>query len=266
MSVSKPVASVETQSQRDARVEALWARLDPERAGELDIKGLRKGLRSIDHRERPPPARRPPTGLPADARRAALRNADGLLRQIMADVDTNRDGKIQFDGMWRRPRPLRAPWLTGPEFRAFVEQAERQLLILFRAIDRDGDGRLGRAELQTAFGSAGLTVSKRRLDDFIGDMDKNHDGYIGFQEWRCVPPFLPLRTLRPVGRAVARAARPDSRPPALARRGGPHDPADGMPRPADPCLAPVTFCSLCRPASRARSCAPCCPTTSRSST
>lgn len=57
MSVSKLVKEVEhgfeeSQNQRDARVEELWANLEPDRTGVLDLKGLQKGLRRIDHRER----------------------------------------------------------------------------------------------------------------------------------------------------------------------------------------------------------------------
>lgn len=40
----------ESQNQRDKRVEELWRKLDPQEQGELDFKGLQKGLRRIDHR------------------------------------------------------------------------------------------------------------------------------------------------------------------------------------------------------------------------
>jgi solute carrier family 25 phosphate transporter 23/24/25/41 len=40
----------ESQNARDARVEQLWQRLDPQKKGELDLNGLKKGLRRIDHR------------------------------------------------------------------------------------------------------------------------------------------------------------------------------------------------------------------------
>ncbi len=40
----------ESQNQRDARVEALWKKLDPQGKGELDLKGLQRGLKRIDHR------------------------------------------------------------------------------------------------------------------------------------------------------------------------------------------------------------------------
>ncbi|PHH83938.1 hypothetical protein CDD83_2759 [Cordyceps sp. RAO-2017] len=151
MNVSKLVADVErglgeSQNQRDSRVEDLWAQLDPGRAGELDLKGLQRGFRRIDH---------------------PMKHADELLKQIMEEVDTNHDGKIQFE-----------------EFRTFVEQAERQLFFLFKAIDKDGNGKLDIRELQSAFRAAGLTVSNRRLSEFFNDMDKNHDGFVSFDEWR----------------------------------------------------------------------------------
>lgn len=41
----------ESQNQRDNRVEDLWKKLDPHGTGELDLKGLQKGLRRIDHRQ-----------------------------------------------------------------------------------------------------------------------------------------------------------------------------------------------------------------------
>lgn len=42
---------LESQNSRDARVEGLWKRLDTLNKGELDLNGLRRGLRKIDHRQ-----------------------------------------------------------------------------------------------------------------------------------------------------------------------------------------------------------------------
>lgn len=67
----------ESQNQRDKRVEGLWKQLDPQGTGELDIKGLQRGLQKIDH---------------------PLQNADDMLRQMVRSLDTNRDGKIQYEG------------------------------------------------------------------------------------------------------------------------------------------------------------------------
>jgi solute carrier family 25 (mitochondrial phosphate transporter), member 23/24/25/41 len=71
-----------------------------------------------------------------------------------------------------------------PEFRVFVEQAERQLLYLFRSIDKDQSGGLDMEELQEAFRRAGLKVPMRRLSTFFDDIDRNNDGSISFEEWR----------------------------------------------------------------------------------
>lgn len=145
----------------------------------------------------------------------ALKNADALLKKIMTEVDTNRDGKIQYEGtlralqLWWRmvrafgrctcactaehashalPDLLRTATDGIPpafaEFRVFVRKAEGQLFDLFQSIDRDGNGKLDKAELQTAFKAAGLTVSNRRLHNFFSDMDQNNDGYVTFDEWR----------------------------------------------------------------------------------
>ena len=72
----------ESQNQRDKRVEGLWRKLDPQGKGELDIKGLQTGLRRIDH---------------------PLQNADDMLREMIKVVDTNRDGKIQYEGRVQVP-------------------------------------------------------------------------------------------------------------------------------------------------------------------
>ncbi|KAJ0297173.1 hypothetical protein COL516b_010912 [Colletotrichum fioriniae] len=136
----------ESQNQRDKRVEDLWRQLDPQGTGHLDFKGLQKGLKKIDH---------------------PMKNAEDMLRRIMTVVDTNDDGVIQYE-----------------EFRYFVEQTERQLMLLFQSIDKDHDGRLDKTELQEAFRRAGLVVPMRKLSSFFGDIDMNNDGYISFEEWR----------------------------------------------------------------------------------
>ncbi len=56
MKVSDAVAEVkvemtQSQNERDRRVEDLWRKLDPAGHGELDFKGLQKGLKRIDHRK-----------------------------------------------------------------------------------------------------------------------------------------------------------------------------------------------------------------------
>ncbi|KAI0900340.1 mitochondrial carrier [Annulohypoxylon nitens] len=143
----------ESQNQRDARVEELWKRLDYQHKGELDWKGLQKGLRRIDH---------------------PMKNADDMLKTIIKVVDSNGDGKIQYE-----------------EFRVFVEAAERQLYVLFKSIDRDQNGKIDKEEFHHAVQHAGLAVPMRRLNELFENIDHNRDGFITYEEWRNFLLFMP---------------------------------------------------------------------------
>ncbi|KAI1320757.1 mitochondrial carrier [Xylariaceae sp. FL0255] len=143
----------ESQNERDARVERLWRQLDYQGKGELDWKGLQRGLKKIDH---------------------PMKNADQMLKNIINVVDTNGDGKIQYE-----------------EFRVWVEAAERHLFHLFRSIDRDHNGKLDPDELRAAIHKQGLAVPQRRLDKFFENIDHNSDGFITYEEWCNFLLFMP---------------------------------------------------------------------------
>ncbi|EQL36136.1 calcium dependent mitochondrial carrier protein, variant [Blastomyces dermatitidis ER-3] len=147
---------VESQRDRDQRVAKLWETLDTRDEGQIDLKGFKKGLRKMDH---------------------PLKNAEDLVSDVLSYVDTSGDGKIQFN-----------------EFRVFVERAENELWRLFKSIDHDQNGHLDKEELRTAFANAGLTIPKKKLDEFFTDVDTNRDGVITFDEWRDFLLFLPAST------------------------------------------------------------------------
>ena len=68
----------ETQNSRDARIEKLWKQLDPKNKGELDLKGLQRGLKNIDH---------------------PLKNANDMLKDVIKAIDKNGDQVIQYEGL-----------------------------------------------------------------------------------------------------------------------------------------------------------------------
>lgn len=138
----------ESYEQRDKRIRSLWQTLDTTKEGQIDVTGLKKGLRKIDH---------------------PLKNADSLLHDVLKAVDTSGDGQIQFN-----------------EFRVFVEHAERELYQLFDSIDKDHNGKLDKQELRAAFARSGVVVSNAKIDQFFDEVDTDHDGVISFEEWRSV--------------------------------------------------------------------------------
>lgn len=108
----------------------------------------------------------------------------------MKAVDSNRDGKIQYEGMRYASTRILPDIKIGcanpraTEFRTFVEETESQLYSLFRSIDKNNDGKLVKDELKAAFKVAGLTVPPAKLDDFFAGVDRDNSGAITFDEWR----------------------------------------------------------------------------------
>lgn len=67
----------DSQDSQDARVEALWSKLDPQGKGEIDLNGLQRGLKKIDH---------------------PLKNAHDMLADVVKAMDKNGDMVIQYEG------------------------------------------------------------------------------------------------------------------------------------------------------------------------
>ncbi|PVI07190.1 calcium dependent mitochondrial carrier protein-like protein [Periconia macrospinosa] len=135
------------------RVDALWRTLDERKQGQLDLAALKKGLRKLDH---------------------PLKNADQLLTEVLKAVDADGNGTISYS-----------------EFRTFVHETEKELLVLFKSIDFNQDNHISKEELQTAFRRAGLAVPNSKLDEFFERVDANGDGTISFEEWRDFLLFIP---------------------------------------------------------------------------
>ncbi|KAI9679367.1 MAG: hypothetical protein M1817_005389 [Caeruleum heppii] len=146
----------ESQKARNARIERLWRTLDTRREGQINLAGLKRGLKAMDH---------------------PLQNADVLLSDVMSALDTSGDGKIQYN-----------------EFCDFVRGTEKELWSLFKTIDRDHNGKLDKAELESAFAKAGLAVPPSKLDRFFAEVDTDRDGVISFDEWRDFLLFIPVNT------------------------------------------------------------------------
>lgn len=85
--------------------------------------------------------------------------------------------------MQRHPVPV-THLIPLPEFRRFVDHADKALWALFEIIDRNHNGEIDKNELEEAFARAGVTVSNAKLDEFFRLMDVNNDGVISYSEWR----------------------------------------------------------------------------------
>ncbi|RPA87951.1 mitochondrial carrier [Ascobolus immersus RN42] len=148
-------ASRKRQRQRDARLAKLWANLDYEREGSVNLDQLKKGFKRLEH---------------------PLRDAHHLMEDILAVVDTSGDGRIQYE-----------------EFKRFFEATDRELWRIFDAVDVDQDGKIDKRELRRALFKSGINVNGDRLEQFFKSMDQNRDGVISYDEWRDFLIFMPHR-------------------------------------------------------------------------
>ncbi|KAJ5098197.1 hypothetical protein N7532_005198 [Penicillium argentinense] len=167
------MAPGESKDERDERVARLWQTLDARKEGHIDLNGLKKGLKKMDH---------------------PLKNADGMLRSILREVDTNGDGQIDHAGQFSSDPlflevNLNHPFSRTTEFQAFINHTESGLWQMFQAIDRNHNGEIDKNELRNAFAHSGVTVSNSKLDQFFDEVDKNNDGVISD-----FLLFLPLRS------------------------------------------------------------------------
>lgn len=168
----------ESQKARDERLLLLFKNLDTRNEGHLDLEGLRRGLKRINHRMSKPHilSHFPEISQPNRVVReysaetlppAALKDADHLLHDILTAVDTSKDGLIQYS-----------------EFKNFFEGADRELWRIFHSVDLDKNGKIDKGELRVALTRAGIAVDTSRLEEFFDSMDRNNDGVISFEEWR----------------------------------------------------------------------------------
>ncbi|KAG5356842.1 Calcium-binding mitochondrial carrier SAL1 [Yarrowia sp. C11] len=144
----------ETPEQRSTRYERMFRKLDQKGKGQLSkedfvaaFSGSLGGSVPESH---------------------TLRNADSLVGNLVNLMDTNEDGLVDL-----------------AEFQSYLELTEQNLVYLFHIIDDKGDGKLDREELADGMAAVGLgDMDSETIDDFFRALDRDKDGYIGFEEWR----------------------------------------------------------------------------------
>ncbi|CAG8440874.1 8052_t:CDS:2 [Acaulospora morrowiae] len=145
----------EDEAQRTERIRKLFDGFDYEKTGFLTRKNIQRGLKRLKNH----PVR------------------DKYASELLEKCDTSADGVVDFK-----------------EFKAFVEEKEKELLKLFLQIDGSRDMRLQPEELEVALKKAGINCTKADLEKFIRVMDEDGNGVIEFSEWRDFLLLLPRDT------------------------------------------------------------------------
>ncbi|KAI8390984.1 mitochondrial carrier domain-containing protein [Radiomyces spectabilis] len=151
----------ETPAEKDRRIRELFDTLDRKKNGLLDSEAIQKGFTAMTH-------------VPARMK---------YVNELLACCDTSNDGYVDYH-----------------EFKAYVNEKERELWELFKQIDRNGDGRLVSSDLERALQGAGITLSKEECHDFVQAMDLDGNGFIDFCEFKNFLLLLPETNIRDIYR------------------------------------------------------------------
>lgn len=114
---------------------------------------------------------------------AALLRALGLkptgdqLHILLADMDSNGNGLVEFDELVA---------LILPDISEQVLINQEQLMEVFQSFDRDSNGYITAAELAGSMAKMGHPLSYRELSDMMREADTNGDGVLSFNEFATI--------------------------------------------------------------------------------
>ncbi|PKY42507.1 mitochondrial carrier [Rhizophagus irregularis] len=145
----------ESEIERISRIRKLFEELDYDKTGVLERKNILKGLNRLKNH-------------PSKKKYAS---------ELLQRCDVSSDGVVDFN-----------------EFKAFVEEKEKELFKLFLEIDKSNDMKLQPEELEIALRKSGINCTQAELKKFINTMDKDQNGVIDFSEWRDFLLLLPRET------------------------------------------------------------------------
>ncbi|KAH7549286.1 hypothetical protein ACOSP7_025998 [Xanthoceras sorbifolium] len=129
----------------------IFARFDMDSDGSLTILELAALLRSL-----------------------GLKPSGDQIHVLLANMDSNGNGSVEFDELVKAMLPdINETTLINQE----------QLLEVFRAFDRDGNGFITAAELAGSMAKMGQPLTYRELTEMIKEADTDGDGVISFDEF-----------------------------------------------------------------------------------
>lgn len=94
------------------------------------------------------------------------------LTDLINEIDTNKDGKIDF-----------TEFRTKLSFINKTLSKDDQFLQAFRMFDKDGNGYISSSELRNVMLSLGEKLSDEELDDMIASADIDGDGQVNYEEF-----------------------------------------------------------------------------------
>ncbi|KAH9722471.1 putative calcium-binding protein CML15 [Citrus sinensis] len=115
--------------------------------------------------------------LAALLRSLGLKPSGDQIHVLLANMDANGNGAVEFDELVNA---------ILPDMDETILINQEQLLEIFRAFDRDGNGYITAAELAGSMAKMGQPLTYKELTEMIKEADTNGDGVISFNEFAAV--------------------------------------------------------------------------------
>ncbi|KAL8346909.1 hypothetical protein RB601_003445 [Gaeumannomyces tritici] len=113
-----------------------------------------------------------------------LSATDAEAQDIIADIDTNKDGQIDFHEFLRAMAHPETNQALDPNSQKHdINKEQRELLQAFEVIDQDGSGSISPDELRRALRHLGDFYTDEEITEMINHADLDGNGSIDYQEF-----------------------------------------------------------------------------------
>ncbi|KAJ8384524.1 hypothetical protein AAFF_G00204390 [Aldrovandia affinis] len=124
--------------------EDLFEKLDANKDGKVDVSELKAGLTAM-----------------------GIAFSKGAAQKIVSSGDSDKDEGLDFK-----------------EFSRYLKEHEKKLLLTFKSLDKNNDGRIDSSEVRQSLADLGMDISKEEAEKILNSIDVDGTMTIDWNEWR----------------------------------------------------------------------------------
>ncbi|XP_036377021.1 calcium-binding mitochondrial carrier protein SCaMC-1 [Megalops cyprinoides] len=138
--------------------EDLFEKLDTNKDGKVDIAELKAGLAAM-----------------------GIASGKGAAQKIISSGDSDKDEGLDFT-----------------EFARYLREHEKKMLLTFKSLDKNNDGRIDSTEIKQSLADLGLEISKEEAEKILQSIDVDGTMTVDWNEWREHFLFNPATNLQEI--------------------------------------------------------------------